>query len=58
MIKDILGFKGEIIFNPNQPDGTLKKLLDVSRIHALGWKHEIDLPIGLKKAVEFYLKQK
>lgn len=57
MIKDILGFKGEITFNPNQPDGTLKKLLDVSRIHALGWKHEIDLPTGLKKAVEFYLRK-
>lgn len=58
MIKDILGYKGEITFNPNQPDGTLRKLLDVSRIHALGWKHEIDLPTGLKKAIEFYLKQK
>jgi GDP-L-fucose synthase len=57
MIKDILGFKGEITFNPNQPDGTLKKLLDVSRIHALGWKHQVDLPTGLKKAVEFYLKK-
>ncbi|MGZ3871219.1 MAG: GDP-L-fucose synthase family protein, partial [Bacteriovorax sp.] len=58
MIKDILGYKGEITFNPNQPDGTLKKLLDVSRIHALGWKHEVDLQTGLKKAVDFYLRQK
>lgn len=57
MIKDILGYKGEITFNPNQPDGTLRKLLDVSRIHALGWKHEIDLPTGLKKAIDFYLRQ-
>lgn len=58
MIKDILGYKGEIIFNPNQPDGTLRKLLDVSRIHSLGWKHEVDLQTGLEKAVEFYLRQK
>lgn len=58
MIKDILGFKGEITFNPNQPDGTLRKLLDVSRIHSLGWKHEVDLQTGLKKAIEFYLGQK
>jgi len=57
MIKDILGYKGEITFNPNQPDGTLRKLLDVSRIHALGWKHEIDLQTGLKKAIDFYLKK-
>lgn len=57
MIKDILGYNGEISFNPNQPDGTLRKLLDVSRIHALGWKHEIDLQTGLKKAINFYLNQ-
>lgn len=57
MIKDILGFKGEITFNPNRPDGTLRKLLDVSRIHSLGWKHEIDLQTGLKKAVDFYLSK-
>jgi GDP-L-fucose synthase len=57
LIKDILGYKGEITFNPNQPDGTLRKLLDVSRIHALGWKHEIDLQTGLKRAIKFYLNQ-
>ena len=36
MIKELLGYKGEIVFNPNQPDGTLRKLMDVSRIHSLG----------------------
>ena len=56
LIKDILGYNGEIIFNTNQPDGTLRKLLDVSRIHALGWKHEVELQEGLKKTIEFYLK--
>lgn len=56
MIKELLGYKGEIVFNPNQPDGTLRKLMDVSRIHSLGWKHEIDLKTGLKKTVDFYLK--
>lgn len=56
MIKDILGYKGEITFNPNQPDGTLRKLLDVSRIHSLGWKHKVDLNTGLKKTIDFYLK--
>ncbi len=56
MIKDLMGFKGEITFNPNQPDGTLQKLMDVSRIHSLGWKHEIDLTTGLRRSIDFYLK--
>jgi GDP-L-fucose synthase len=57
IIKELLGYQGEIIFNPNQPDGTLRKLMDVSRIHSLGWKHEVDLRTGLKRSIEFYLKQ-
>jgi GDP-L-fucose synthase len=57
IIKELLGYRGEIIFNPNQPDGTLRKLMDVSRIHSLGWKHEVDLRTGLKRSIEFYLKQ-
>ena len=56
MIKDILGYKGEISFDPNQPDGTMRKLLDVDRIHSLGWKHEVDLQTGLKKTIDFFLK--
>ena len=55
LIKDILGFQGEITFNPNQPDGTLRKLLDVSRIHSLGWKHQVSLEEGLKKTIGNYL---
>lgn len=55
-IKNILGYKGEITFNPNQPDGTIRKLLDVSRIHSMGWKHKVNLDDGLQKAIEFYLK--
>lgn len=57
MIKDLMGFKGEIVFNPNQPDGTMRKLLDVSKIHSLGWKHEVSLRDGLKKSIEFYLNK-
>jgi GDP-L-fucose synthase len=57
MIKDLMGFQGEITFNPNQPDGTLRKLLDVSLIHSLGWKHEVALKDGLKKSIEFYLNK-
>lgn len=55
-IKELLSFDGKIIFNPEQPDGTPRKLLDVSRIHSMGWKHEISLDDGLKKTIDFYLK--
>ena len=54
-IKNLLGYNGEIIFNPNQPDGTMRKLLDVSRIHSLGWKHQTDLADGLKMTIDLYL---
>ncbi len=57
MIKDILGFKGVISFNSEQPDGTMRKLLDVSRIHNLGWKHQVNLEAGLKMAISDYLKK-
>lgn len=56
MIKDIIGFKGKIVFNPNQPDGTMRKLLDVSKIHSLGWKHKVRLRDGLVKTIKTYLE--
>lgn len=49
MIKEIVGFQGEIRWNTSKPDGTPRKLLDVSLIHSLGWKHEIELMGGIKK---------
>ena len=48
MIKEIVGFQGEICWNTSKPDGTPRKLLDVSLIHSLGWKHEIELMEGIK----------
>lgn len=55
MIADIMGFKGKIVFNTKYPDGTPRKLLDVSKIKSLGWKPEVSLKEGLKKTIEFYL---
>lgn len=49
MIKEIVGFQGEIRWNTSKPDGTPRKLLDVSLIHSLGWKHEIELMEGIGK---------
>ncbi len=49
IIKEISGFNGEISWNTSKPDGTPRKLLDVSLVHSLGWKHEISLKEGIKK---------
>ena len=48
LIKGITGFKGEIVWNTEKPDGTPRKLLDVSLIHNLGWSHQIELEEGIK----------
>lgn len=50
----LMGFKGEIVFDSTKPDGTPRKLLDVSRMHSLGWKHKTSLEEGLKKAISLY----
>lgn len=46
-VKDTVGFAGELKFNTEKPDGTPRKLLDVSKIHQLGWKHKIELKEGI-----------
>ena len=48
LIKQITGFKGQVTWNTNKPDGTPRKLLDVSLIHNLGWKHSIELEEGIR----------
>ncbi len=52
MIKKIIGFTGEITWNTSKPDGTPRKLLDVSLIHSLGWKHKIGMEEGIKEVYE------
>lgn len=56
LIGKVMGFKGEYVFNSKYPDGTPRKLLDVSRIKNLGWKPEVSLEEGLKRSIEFYLE--
>jgi GDP-L-fucose synthase len=51
-IKDVVGFEGELKFDANKPDGTPRKLLDVSKLHAVGWKHKIDLRNGIKEVYD------
>jgi GDP-L-fucose synthase len=57
MIKDVVGFKGELTFDSSKPDGTPRKLMDVSKLHQQGWKHKIELKDGLALAYQDYLKK-
>jgi len=56
LIKSTIGFKGELVFNTSKPDGTMRKLTDVSKLHSLGWQHKIEIEEGIKKMFEWYLK--
>jgi len=56
LVKDIIGYDGEIIWDSSKPNGTPRKLMDVSRINEFGWKHKIDLPTGISKVYEDFLK--
>ncbi|GJQ64615.1 MAG: GDP-L-fucose synthase [Melioribacteraceae bacterium] len=55
-IKKITGFKGEVKFDSTKPDGTPRKLMDVSRLNNLGWKHHLTLDQGIQKAYDWYLE--
>jgi GDP-L-fucose synthase len=54
-VKKIVGFDGDIYFNTEMPDGTPRKLLDVSKVESLGWKHKTTLEEGIKKTYEDYV---
>jgi len=55
IIKEIVGYKGELYFNTSRPDGTMVKLTDPSKLNALGWKHKVDLKNGVEKVYRWYL---
>jgi GDP-L-fucose synthase len=56
IIKDIVGFCGEIVFNTQMPDGTMRKQLDISKLERLGWKAETSLLDGLKETYDWFLE--
>ena len=58
MIKGIVGFDGELVFDTSKPDGTPRKLADSSRLHALGWRHRIGLEEGLRDAYHWYVESR
>ena len=54
LIKETVGFEGQIEFDSKKPDGTMKKLLDVGKIKGLGWEPEVGLEVGIENSVRFY----
>jgi len=57
LIKDVLGYEGDLIFDASKPDGTPRKLMDVTKLHNLGWKHSIELPEGIALAYEDFMSR-
>ena len=53
-IQEIIGFNGELYFNADKPDGTMKKLTNVSKLHGLGWQHKVELREGIEKMYAWY----
>jgi GDP-L-fucose synthase len=53
-IRDVVGFRGSIRWDTSKPDGTPRKLLDVSRIKKLGWRAEIELQAGIAETYKWY----
>lgn len=57
LIADKIGFAGDILFNADKPDGTMRKLTDPGKLHKLGWTHEVELEEGIQRMYEWYLKK-
>ena len=55
-IKRITGFEGDLVWNTEKPDGTPRKLMNVDRIHSIGWKHKIDLEEGIRMTYQDFLQ--
>ncbi|MCR4892644.1 MAG: GDP-L-fucose synthase [Lachnospiraceae bacterium] len=57
IVKETVGFQGEIRWNSDMPDGTPRKLLDVSKLNSIGWKEKVSLREGIRLSYEWYLSQ-
>ena len=57
LVKEIVGFQGEIVWDDSMPDGTPRKLLDVSKLHDIGWKERVSLRDGIKLEYDWYKSQ-
>jgi len=57
LIRDILDYQGQLVFDTSKPDGTPRKLMDVSKLHDLGWKHQIELRQGIALAYQDFISR-
>lgn len=55
LVVKVIDYKGSIVFDTTKPDGTMRKLTDVSKLHSLGWKHKIEIDEGVRKMYEWYI---
>ena len=54
LVAKAVGFEGTIEFDTSKPDGTMRKLIDVSKLHSLGWTHKVEIEEGVQKLFEWY----
>ena len=54
LVVEAVGFEGEVVWDATKPDGTPRKLIDVSKLHSLGWTHKVEIEDGVKKLFEWY----
>ena len=54
LVVKVVGFEGEVFFDSNKPDGTMRKLIDVSKLHSLGWTHKVEIVDGVQKLFDWY----
>lgn len=54
LVAEAVGFEGEIVFDSSKPDGTMRKLIDVSKLHSLGWTHRVEIEDGVKRLFDWY----
>jgi GDP-L-fucose synthase len=56
LVKNTVGFRGELFFNTSKPDGTMRKLTDPSKLHQLGWHHKIEIEEGVRRLYDWYVQ--
>ncbi len=56
LVKEKIGFSGDLWFNASKPDGTMKKLTDVTKLHLLGWQHKIEIEEGVERIYNWYIR--
>lgn len=56
LIKEKIGYSGDILFDDSKPDGTMRKLTDVSKLNSLGWRHSIEIDEGVERIYDWYIE--